>query len=151
MGRWVLGSFGVCHPLHPPACVRASLILRDAKQMTETSSVCCSRPVRSSVQAMLKGIREKVGYDKMLLTESNAEPFMRDLNMYLTLVGFAGGNLPPVPADSGSVIVPAFQSVYGGYVLFVGAEFFQEDFVNPDVFAAKVCCEVQSPVCCWVG
>eukprot|EP00750_Incisomonas_marina_P005018 INCI13567.1.p1 GENE.INCI13567.1~~INCI13567.1.p1 ORF type:complete len:906 (-),score=144.86 INCI13567.1:122-2659(-) len=87
---------------------------------------------------MLKGIREKVGYDKMLLTESNAEPFMRDLNMYLTLVGFAAGNLPPVPADSGSVIVPAFQSVYGGYVLFVGAEFFQEDFVNPDVFAAKI-------------
>ena len=103
----------------------------------------CKRPHRFFTscaigQEMLKGIREKVGYDKMLLTESNAEPFMRDLNMYLTLVGFAAGNLPPVPADSGSVIVPAFQSVYGGYVLFVGAEFFQEDFVNPDVFAAKV-------------
>lgn len=59
--------------------------------------------------------------------------------MFLTLVGFMGGNLPSTPSPSGNVITPAFQAVYGGYVLPVGAEYFQNDFLpNPDVFAAKV-------------
>ena len=63
---------------------------------------------------MLKGVRDQVGYGKMLLTESNSEPFMRDINMFLTLVGFLSGDLPPIQpgSGSGSVIVPAFQSVY---------------------------------------
>jgi len=64
-------------------------------------------------QAMLAEIREQVGYGKMLLTESNSEPFMKDINMFLTLVGFDRGDLPPIAPGSGSgqVIVPAFQSV----------------------------------------
>eukprot|EP00943_MAST-04B_sp_MAST-4B-sp1_P009907 g9907.t1 len=90
---------------------------------------------------MLNVVRAKAGPNKMILTESNAEPFLEGINMFLTLVGFAGGDLPYVPskAGSGKMIVPAFQSVYGGYVFFVGAMFYREDFLpNPDVFAAKI-------------
>ena len=98
---------------------------------------------------MLTEIRKRTGNDKLLLTESNAEPFMGKLDMFLTLVGFGGGNLSP-PSTSAATgddtdvtdapyIVPAFQSVYGGYVLFMGAEFFMADFLpNPNVFAAKI-------------
>ena len=36
-------------------------------------------------------------------------------------------------------MLPVFQSVYGGYYLAAGAEFFANDFApNPDVFASKV-------------
>jgi len=65
---------------------------------------------------------------------------MGGVNLFLTLVGFARGDPPSLP-PTGSLrtIVPAFQAVYGGYVLPVGAEFFQEDLVpDPDVFAAKI-------------
>jgi hypothetical protein len=90
---------------------------------------------------MLNTVREKAGPNKVILTESNAEPFMDGINMFLTLVGFAGGDLPYVPSTvgSGKMIVPAFQSVYGGYVFFVGAMFYRADFLpDPDTFAAKV-------------
>ena len=90
---------------------------------------------------MLDAVRAKAGPNKIILTESNAEPFLAGINMFLTLVGFAGGDLPYVPrkAGSGKMIVPAFQSVYGGYVFFVGAMFYRSDFLpDPDVFAAKV-------------
>ena len=90
---------------------------------------------------MLKTVRAKTGPNKMILTESNAEPFLDGINMFLTLVGFAGGDLPYIPskAGSGKMIVPAFQSVYGGYVFFVGAMFFRRDFLpDPDTFAAKI-------------
>ena len=90
---------------------------------------------------MLATVRAVAGPNKMILTESNAEPFLDGINMFLTLVGFAGGDLPYVPskAGSGKMIVPAFQSVYGGYVFFVGAMFYRDDFLpDPDTFAAKI-------------
>jgi hypothetical protein len=101
---------------------------------------------------MLGEMRQRAGNDKLLLTESNAEPFMGKLDMFLTLVGFGGGALSPPPSAAAAVdaadaadaadapyIVPAFQSVYGGYVLFMGAEFYIADFLpNPNVFAAKI-------------
>ncbi len=44
------------------------------------------------------------------MTESNAEPFIGSINMFLTLVGFAGADLPYVEFSqgSGSMLVPAF-------------------------------------------
>ena len=53
-------------------------------------------------------------------------------NLYILLTGDLPGT-----QDSESIIVPAFQSIYGGYVITMGSEFYQEDFVNPDVFASK--------------
>ena len=89
---------------------------------------------------LLRAVRSSAGGDKVILTESNSEPFIGGIDLFLTLVGFSAGDLPPVSPDhSGSTIVPAFQAVYGGYVTPMGAEFFQQDFSpNPDVFAAKV-------------
>jgi hypothetical protein len=97
----------------------------------------------SGYNQMLQDMRAVAGPTKLLLTESNAESFMGNLDMYLTLVGFASGNLS-MPShqtsnDSLTYIVPAFQSVYGGYALFMGAEYFQKDLSpNPNVFAAKI-------------
>lgn len=88
---------------------------------------------------MLRKVRAQAGNDKVILTESNSEPFMGGLNLFLTLVGFLIGDLPSTPEPTtGSIIVPAFQSVYGGYILPVGAEFYQQDFKDPNIFAAKV-------------
>lgn len=93
----------------------------------------------SGYATMLRKARAQAGNDKVILTESNSEPFMGGLNLFLTLVGFLSGDLPSTPEPTtGSIIVPAFQSIYGGYVLPVGAEFYQPDFDDPDVFAAKV-------------
>eukprot|EP00939_MAST-03C_sp_MAST-3C-sp1_P000922 g922.t1 len=90
-------------------------------------------------QAMLKKIRQIAGPNKAFLTESNAEPFGAGVDLFLTLVGFASGELPNVRSSRNTVIVPAFQTVYGGYFMSVGAEFFANDFApNPDVFAAKL-------------
>jgi hypothetical protein len=89
---------------------------------------------------LLRAVRSSAGGDKVILTESNSEPFIGGIDLFLTLVGFGAGDLPPVSPDhSGATIVPAFQAVYGGYVIPMGAEFFRQDFSpNPDVFAAKV-------------
>jgi hypothetical protein len=54
------------------------------------------------------------------------------VNMYLTLQAFG-------ESFAGSTrIVPIFGAVYGGYYLAMGAEFFRNDFDDPDVFAAKI-------------
>jgi hypothetical protein len=58
---------------------------------------------------MLRQARAAAGGKKILLTESNSEPFMAGINLFLTLVGFATGDLP---GGAGStVMVPAFQAV----------------------------------------
>jgi hypothetical protein len=87
----------------------------------------------SGYSAMLAEVRKQAGNDAVVLTESNAEPFMGDLNVFLTLVGFS--------SDIGGASrgVPAFPALYGGYYLAMGAEFFTTDFApSPDVFSAKV-------------
>ena len=37
-----------------------------------------------------------------------------------------------------SQIVPAYQAVYGGFVMFAGALFDKTDFFDPNAFAAKL-------------
>lgn len=84
-------------------------------------------------RSMLRQVRRKVGPGAVLLTESNAEPFMDGVNVFLTLVGFSGAFVGP------SHIVPVFQAIYGGYFLAAGAEYFTTDFApDPDVFASKL-------------
>eukprot|EP01043_Picozoa_sp_COSAG02_P035834 COSAG02_NODE_2591_length_8466_cov_26.224095_5_plen_134_part_00 len=76
---------------------------------------------------MLRQARAAAGGTKILLTESNSEPFMGGINLFLTLVGFSTGDLPG--GLGSTIMVPAFQAVYGGYVLPIGAEFFRDDFL----------------------
>jgi len=82
---------------------------------------------------MLRRVRVATGNNSVILTESNAEPFMDGINLYLSLVGFAS------PFSGSSHIVNVFNAVYGGFYLAVGAKFFAQDLeLNPNVFSAKV-------------
>ena len=82
---------------------------------------------------MLSSAREQAGNNAVILTESNAEPFMADINVYLSLEAFADADFV-----GSRTIVPAFAAIYGGYYTAMGAVFYQTDFINPDVFAAKI-------------
>ena len=64
---------------------------------------------------MLEKIQD-VAPKKMILTESNAEPFMSGVDIFLTLVGYLSGDLPGTK-NSDAVMVPSFQSIYGGYAM----------------------------------
>jgi hypothetical protein len=82
---------------------------------------------------LLSKCRADMPQSSLVLTESNAEPFMDGINMFLTLVGFSGNY------GGETRIIPAFASIYGGYYLAMGAMFYQQDLTeNPDVFAAKI-------------
>lgn len=58
---------------------------------------------------------------------------MADINVYLSLEAFGDADFVGPHR-----IVPAFAAIYGGYYTAMGAVFYQTDFINPDVFAAKV-------------
>ncbi len=78
-------------------------------------------PVSYPVAPSLHQTRTLAGPNAVLLTESNAEPFMSGINIYLTLVGFMGDF-----AGANRIVNP-FGAVYGGYYLSMGAIFFEED------------------------
>jgi hypothetical protein len=82
---------------------------------------------------MLQSARQQAGNNAVILTESNAEPFMADINVYLSLEAFGDADFV-----GSHRIVPAFAAIYGGFYTAMGAVFYQTDFINPDVFAAKV-------------
>eukprot|EP01059_Diplonema_ambulator_P003324 TRINITY_DN129_c2_g1_i1.p1 TRINITY_DN129_c2_g1~~TRINITY_DN129_c2_g1_i1.p1 ORF type:complete len:873 (+),score=189.57 TRINITY_DN129_c2_g1_i1:280-2619(+) len=83
---------------------------------------------------MLADVRAKVGNNAVVLTESNAEPFMEGVTIYLTLVGYS-----QAPFVGSRHIVNTFGAIYGGYYYSMGAEFFQQDFApNPNVFSSKI-------------
>ena len=86
---------------------------------------------------MLQKAREvESGSGMVILTESNAEPFMDGVDMYLTLSGFGAGDFAQ---SATSRIVPAFPAIYGGFVISMGAEFFTTDLDDDgDVFAARL-------------
>ena len=72
---------------------------------------------------MLTKAKAGAGPNAALMTESNAEPFMAGVDVFLTLVGFE----KDTSLSSNESIVPAFPAVYGGYVYAAGAEFFRSD------------------------
>jgi hypothetical protein len=82
---------------------------------------------------MLQAARRQAGNRAVFLTESNSEPFMSDVNVYLTLEAFGDADFV-----GSRRIVPAFAAIYGGFYTAMGSVFYQTDFTNPDVFAAKV-------------
>ena len=68
-----------------------------------------------------------------LVTESNTEAFMNQVNGYLSLVAFAADAVP------GARIAPVFASVYGGYYIGFGQIYLRADFDNGAlVFADKL-------------
>jgi hypothetical protein len=58
-------------------------------------------------KSLLANARAQAGNNAMLVTESNAEPYMGSLDSYLTLVAFGGDFAGP------GAFVPAFASIYG--------------------------------------
>eukprot|EP01064_Diplonema_japonicum_P011675 TRINITY_DN19111_c0_g1_i1.p1 TRINITY_DN19111_c0_g1~~TRINITY_DN19111_c0_g1_i1.p1 ORF type:complete len:856 (+),score=104.11 TRINITY_DN19111_c0_g1_i1:31-2598(+) len=87
----------------------------------------------SGYKQLLNKVRSQVGNNAVVLTESNAEPFMDGVTIFLTLVGYGSA-----PFAGTRHTVNAFGSIYGGYFFSMGAEFFQVDFTNPDVFSSKI-------------
>jgi hypothetical protein len=82
---------------------------------------------------LLSSARQQAGNNAVILTESNSEPFMADVNVYLSLEAFADADF-----IGPRRIIPAFAAIYGGYYTAMGSIFYQTDFKDPDVFAAKV-------------
>jgi len=88
------------------------------------------------------------GYEKMLekvhylgnnapiVTEDNAEVYMNQVEGYLTIVPFFDAL---VGADA---MTPAFASVYGGYFIGFGEEWYASDFEDKDWFRAKLAKEL---------
>ena len=75
-----------------------------------------------------------------LVTESNAEFLMDEVNGLLTLEAFGVPFAPPpVPSPGHRVLVPAFAAVYGGYYVAFGSVYTTNDLaLNPDVFASRL-------------
>lgn len=81
-----------------------------------------------------------------IVTENNAEVYMGLLQGYLTLTAFKK-SLAQSPAAAGAGagrvtdyphLSPAFATVYGGYYVGFGAEWFLTDFSDPDWFCGKL-------------
>ena len=75
-----------------------------------------------------------------LVTESNAEFLMDQVNGLLTLVAFGVPFAPPAtPSPGHRVLAPAFAAVYGGYYVAFGSIYTHNDLaLNPDVFASRL-------------
>lgn len=88
---------------------------------------------RQGITALARGAAAGAGPGAVLLTESNAEAYMDAIAVYLTLTAFespfAGGGLE---------MAAAFPAIYGGYYIGAGSIFNTDDFVNPDVLAARL-------------
>eukprot|EP00606_Chrysophyceae_sp_TOSAG23-5_P001382 GSChrysophyteH2.ASY1.ANO1.1164.1 assembled CDS len=90
------------------------------------------------------GLYWKIGYSEMLasikkaqptapiITECNAEPYMDNLDGYLVLTSFKGAIKYAKSMNS------AFNAVYGGYYVAMGAEWSQADFVDHDWWRGKL-------------
>lgn len=89
---------------------------------------------RNGYDAMLYAARQAASLAvPALVTESNTEAFMNQVNGYLSLVAFAADAVP------GARIAPVFASVYGGYYIGFGQIYLAADFDNGAVvYADKV-------------
>ena len=72
---------------------------------------------------MMQECQTKIGNEAIVLAEDQNEVYIGDVDIFLTLFGFRRSEalyMQPVTAYQG---VPAYQAIYGGYAMFVGAEF----------------------------
>ena len=80
------------------------------------------------------------GNGSFIVTESNAEPFMAHVHVYLSLAAFWVNQ-----AGSTKRLVPVFPHIYGGLYTAMGAEYFLSDVLpDPDVYAAKLAWQFQN-------
>ena len=101
------------------------------------------------------GLYWKNGYSEMLasikkaqptapiITECNAEPYMDNLDGYLVLTSFKGAMSQAQAVSKGDSkyaksMNSAFNAVYGGYYVAMGAEWTQADFVDHDWWRGKL-------------
>lgn len=79
-------------------------------------------------------------YERPMVTEDNAEPYMNTINGYLSLNAykhsFSQGNIGSL--QSTSHMAPAFPLVYGGYYVAFGAIWSRNDFTNKDWWSSKL-------------
>lgn len=80
-------------------------------------------------QTMLNECRATAGPDVALVTESNAEPYMGQLNGQLTLTAF-GTSASGEGSEIGNGLVPVFTSAYAGYIVGFGAIYTLGELVN---------------------
>jgi hypothetical protein len=97
------------------------------------------------VNKMLRAGRAAGGPGTVQITEGNAEPYMKDIQGYLVLGAFAQPLAPradtrvPTPGQFFEhMMAPAFPAVYGGHYVCTGAMYSHNDFVDSDVFAARL-------------
>jgi len=72
---------------------------------------------------MMQECQTKIGNEAIVLAEDQNEVYIGDVDIFLTLFGFRRSEalyMQPATAYQG---VPAYQAIYGGYAMFVGAEF----------------------------
>jgi len=85
-------------------------------------------------RSMMKEINERVPGSPMV-TESNAEVYMDQVEGYLILTVFTKSF---TRKETSPWSVPAFASVYGGYFNSFGAEFYASDFLDTQYLKAKL-------------
>ena len=127
------------------AAAKAYTCYSSGGDATATEEDSCVGGWVVGVNKMLQSGRLAAGNDAVQITEGNAEPYMRDVQGYLVL----GAMEPPVAPEVRRVgvsnetrftrqLAPAFNAIYGGHYVCIGALFCANDFVDPDVFAARL-------------
>lgn len=90
---------------------------------------------------MLEQSRGRIPTDRALVTESNAEPYMDQLQGQLTLTAFQYAATNDMEQNNG--FVPVFTAVYGGYIIGFGAIYYTDELVNnTDLFNSRLANEL---------
>jgi len=85
--------------------------------------------------------RNKIDNKGFIMSEDQNEVYIGNVDIFLTLFGYRRANIPFLGQKDQSQtykIVPAYQSIYDGFVMYAGAEINNTYFENPDLFAKKM-------------
>ena len=108
----------------------------------------------AGVNQMLDAGTKAGGAGTVQITEGNAEPYMKNVQGYLVLGALVAPLAPKYRTTNGvrsltSQMAPAFPAVYGGHYVCTGTLFGAADFVEPDVFVARLA--IQFSLGCQLG